>query len=60
MYPDLPILALTAARSDEIEAKTFLVGMNDIVGKPFIPKELRAKILMHLNKNRLRKDENRA
>ena len=52
-HPDLPILALTAARSDEIEAKTFAAGMNDIVGKPFIPKELRAKILSHLKNNRL-------
>ena len=50
MYPDLPILALTAARSEEIEAKTIAVGMNDIVGKPFVPKELRAKILLHLKK----------
>ncbi len=50
MYPDLPILALTAARSEEIEAKTIAAGMNDIVGKPFVPKELRAKILLHLKK----------
>ncbi len=50
MYPDLPILALTAARSEEIEAKTIAVGMNDIVGKPFVPKELKAKILLHLKK----------
>jgi len=49
-YPDLPILALTAARSDEIEAKAFAAGMNDIVGKPFKPKELRTKILLHLKK----------
>jgi len=50
LHPDLPILALTAARSEEIEAKTIAVGMNDIVGKPFVPKELRAKILLHLKK----------
>jgi PAS domain S-box-containing protein len=50
LHPNLPILALTAARSEEIEAKTFAAGMNDIVGKPFVPKELRAKILMHLKK----------
>ena len=50
LYPNLPILALTAARSEEIEARTFAVGMNDIVGKPFIPKELRTKILMHLKR----------
>ena len=50
LYPDLPILALTAARSEEIEAKTIAAGMNDIVGKPFVPKELRAKILLHLKK----------
>jgi len=49
-HPDLPILALTAARSDEIEAKAFAAGMNDIVGKPFKPKELRTKILLHLKK----------
>ena len=60
LYPELPILALTAARSEEIEAKTVAVGMNDIVGKPFIPKELRAKILLHLKKNRLKKNEDRA
>ena len=47
-HPELPILALTAARSAEIDAKTVAAGMNDIVGKPFIPKELRAKILLHL------------
>ena len=50
LHPHLPILALTAARSEEIEAKTFAAGMNDIVGKPFIPKELRTKILMHLKR----------
>ena len=60
LHPDLPILALTAARSEEIEAKTVAAGMNDIVGKPFIPKELRAKILLHLKKNRLKKNEDRA
>ena len=50
LHPHLPILALTAARSEEIEARTLAVGMNDIVGKPFMPKELRSKILMHLKK----------
>jgi len=50
-HPHLPILALTASRSEEIEAKTYAAGMNDIVGKPFIPKELRTKILQHLRKN---------
>jgi PAS domain S-box-containing protein len=50
MYPDLPILALTAARSEEIEAKTIAAGMNDIVGKPFVPKELRSKILLYLKR----------
>ena len=59
-HPDLPILALTAARSDEIEAKTFAAGMNDIVGKPFIPKELRAKILSHLKNDRFPKNGKRA
>ena len=59
-HPDLPILALTAARSEEIDAKTVAAGMNDIVGKPFIPKELRAKILLHLKNNQMPKDGKRA
>jgi CheY-like chemotaxis protein len=49
-HPDLPILALTASRSEEIEAKVFAAGMNDIVSKPFKPKELRTKIVLHLKK----------
>jgi PAS domain S-box-containing protein len=48
--PDLPILALTASRSEDIEEKTFAAGMNDIIGKPFKPKELRTKILQYLRK----------
>jgi PAS domain S-box-containing protein len=49
-HPELPILALTASRSEDIEAETFAAGMKDIVGKPFKPKELRTKILLHLKK----------
>jgi CheY-like chemotaxis protein len=59
-HPNLPILALTAARSEEIETKTFAAGMNDIVGKPFMPKELRSKILSHLKKNPANKKDRRA
>jgi PAS domain S-box-containing protein len=47
-HPHLPILALTASRSNEIEAQAYASGMNDFVGKPFKPKELKAKILQHL------------
>lgn len=47
-HPHLPILALTASRSEEIEARVYAAGMNDFVGKPFKPKELQAKILAHL------------
>ncbi|HYJ37940.1 MAG TPA: response regulator [Chitinophagaceae bacterium] len=53
-HPDLPILALTASRSEEIEAKVFAAGMNDIVSKPFKPKELRTKIVMHLKKKSIK------
>ena len=49
-HPKLPILALTASRSEEIEEKVIAAGMNDIVSKPFTPKELRSKIVLHLKK----------
>jgi CheY-like chemotaxis protein len=48
MYPDLPILALTASRSQDIEERAYAAGMNDIVGKPFKPKELKAKIVQYV------------
>ena len=47
-HPHLPILALTASRSEDIEARAYAAGMNDFVGKPFKPRELQAKILEHL------------
>jgi CheY-like chemotaxis protein len=47
-YPHLPILALTASRSEDIEARAYAAGMNDFVGKPFKPKELKQTILHHL------------
>jgi len=49
-HPKLPILALTASRSEEIEEKVLAAGMNDIVSKPFTPKELRSKIVLYLKK----------
>lgn len=48
-YPNLPILALTASRSQDIEERAYAVGMNDIVGKPFKPKELKAKIIQYVH-----------
>ena len=47
-YPDIPILALTASRTEDIEAKVYRAGMNDIVGKPFKPNELKQKIIDYL------------
>jgi signal transduction histidine kinase len=41
----LPILALSAEVSDGIREKVRAAGMNDYTSKPFVPKDLRNKIL---------------
>lgn len=46
---DLPVLALTAAVSNEIETKCLEAGMNGILNKPFKEKELYDKICMLLH-----------
>ncbi|MEP6845253.1 MAG: ATP-binding protein, partial [Panacibacter sp.] len=48
-YNELPILALTASKGDEIEKKVYEAGMNDIIGKPFKPKELKEKLITYLS-----------
>ena len=43
-YASLPIVALTATTTEEFKEKSFSVGMNGHLGKPFNPSHLKAKI----------------
>ena len=43
-HASLPIVALTATTTEEFKAKSFSVGMNGHLGKPFNPSHLKAKI----------------
>ena len=44
MYPDIPIIALTASALLEVKAEAIAAGMSDYASKPFNPTELRKKI----------------
>ncbi|TAE50641.1 MAG: response regulator [Bacteroidetes bacterium] len=44
----IPIIALTAAASIEIESEVIAAGMNDYASKPFHPRELYRKIARHM------------
>ncbi len=46
-YKKLPIIALTASAMLDNKDKTFIVGMNDYVNKPFNPDELYRKIVQY-------------
>ncbi|MET0244980.1 MAG: response regulator, partial [Flavitalea sp.] len=46
-YQTLPIIALTASASIEDKGNVLSAGMNDFVTKPFMPEELKNKILQH-------------
>ncbi|MDF9799730.1 PAS domain S-box-containing protein [Catalinimonas alkaloidigena] len=48
VFPDLPIIALTASAMLEIQERVYKVGMNDFVTKPFNPNELYHKIVKQL------------
>ncbi len=45
--PAVPIIALTASATLDTKDKTFEVGMNDYISKPFNPNELYTKIKRH-------------
>ncbi|MEL7363029.1 MAG: ATP-binding protein, partial [Bacteroidota bacterium] len=44
----LPILALTAATGTDEREAVFAAGMDDYIGKPFVPDHLFARLLAHL------------
>jgi signal transduction histidine kinase/CheY-like chemotaxis protein len=44
-YPDLPIIALTAASFDDMENFLIKKGFDDVVQKPFLPKTLYFKLV---------------
>ncbi|MEL6251507.1 MAG: ATP-binding protein [Bacteroidota bacterium] len=46
----LPILALSAEVSEQVRDKVIKAGMNDYSSKPFVPKDLRQKILSYTSK----------
>lgn len=50
---DLPILILTVRNTPEDIAEGFVSGANDFVSKPFVAKELRARVatLLHMKKS---------
>jgi signal transduction histidine kinase len=48
-YPDIPIIALTAASFDDMQEYLLKKGFVDVVQKPFMPDELYKKIISALN-----------
>jgi len=49
-HQKLPIIALTASISSDVNQKVLAVGMNDHILKPFEPELLYTKIAFWLNK----------
>ncbi|MES2730405.1 MAG: PAS domain S-box protein [Bacteroidota bacterium] len=47
-HKDVPILAITASIVADVKNKALHAGMNDVLSKPFIPKELQNKLLRYL------------
>lgn len=57
LYPDLPVIILTAKNTTSDVVKGFNIGADDYVAKPFDMKILIARIKSQLNKNSTRNDE---
>ncbi|MDE3060791.1 MAG: fused response regulator/phosphatase [Pseudomonadota bacterium] len=49
-YNDLPILIQTSMTEPELRVKAFAKGATDFVSKPVYPDELRARVMVHLEK----------
>lgn|GEM_PF-6349306 len=49
-FPDLPVIALTAASFDDMDSYLSNKGFDEVVQKPFMPEELYNKIASLLNK----------
>jgi CheY-like chemotaxis protein len=43
-----PVIALTANSDDSVRAKAMKAGMDDFIGKPFDPEQLRKVLLRHV------------
>jgi CheY-like chemotaxis protein len=43
-----PVIALTASIDDKVREKAMKAGMDDFIGKPFDPEELRKVLLRHV------------
>ena len=54
-YKDIPIIFISALNSAEDKIKGFSLGADDYLGKPFIQKELIARIELHLEKSNILK-----
>lgn len=50
IYKDIPVIMLTARAEERNKLRGFSVGADDYVTKPFSPKELLARINVHLKK----------
>lgn len=53
LYPDIPIIALTASALLEVKAEAIAAGMSDYASKPFNPTELKKKINQFLSSESL-------
>jgi CheY-like chemotaxis protein/two-component sensor histidine kinase len=47
-WSKIPIIAITASHEDEVKKDVLKSGMNDYVIKPFVPEDLREKLLRYL------------
>src|SRR3989304_6734330 len=52
MYPDIPIIMLTAKSSVSEKVEGFNLGADDYITKPFEPEELIARIKARLRQNK--------
>ena len=50
-YEKTPVIFVTSHSEFEARAKGSIIGANDLIGKPILPMELAAKVVMHLMRN---------
>ncbi|WP_051205339.1 PAS domain S-box protein [Salinimicrobium xinjiangense] len=57
-YKDVPILALTADKNQELQQEEYITKFTGLLTKPFEPLELKKKILLHLPHSYFELEEN--